>query len=82
MPPSHMHPPATPLSRRLSQWICGLHGHDAQLQIDADRLQLRCNHCGYASPGWVVGPPAVDAQPAAQRDPSAPSREPVPSSAQ
>ena len=50
----------TPLSRRLSQWICGVHGHDTQLQIGADRLLLRCTHCGYASPGWVVGRPARD----------------------
>ena len=82
MPPSQIDSPAASLSRRLSQWICGVHGHDVQLQIGADRLQLRCSHCGYASPGWVVGPPSQDAQPAARRDQSAPSRAPVPSSAQ
>ena len=57
MPPSPSPPPRRPLSRRLSQWICGVHGHDTQLQIGSDRLLLRCNHCGYASPGWVVRPP-------------------------
>ena len=57
MPPSPFSSAKTPLSRRLSQWICGVHGHDTQLQIGSDRLLLRCNHCGYASPGWVVRPP-------------------------
>jgi hypothetical protein len=82
MPPSHTLSPTTPLSRRLSQWICGVHGHDAQLQIGADRLRLRCNHCGYASPGWVVGRPAQEAQLEARRDMSAPSRAPATTSAQ
>ena len=57
MPPSPSSSAKSPLSRRLSQWICGVHGHDTQLQIGSDRLLLRCNHCGYASPGWVVRPP-------------------------
>jgi hypothetical protein len=82
MPPSQTPSPTTLLSRRLSQWICGVHGHDTQLQIGADRLLLRCNHCGYVSPGWVVGRPAREAQLEARRDLSAPSREPVATSAQ
>lgn len=82
MPPSHTRPSPNPLSRRLSQWICGVHGHDAQLQIGADRLLLRCSHCGYASPGWVVGRPAQEKQLDTRRDRSAPSREPATSSAQ
>lgn len=57
MPPSQRPSPTTRLSRRLNQWVCGVHGHDTQLQIGADRLLLRCSRCGYASPGWVVRPP-------------------------
>jgi hypothetical protein len=56
---------ARPFSRRLSQWICGLHGHDTRLEIQADRLALRCIHCDYDSPGWTLRrPPAAPATPA------------------
>jgi hypothetical protein len=82
MPPSRLPSHKTSLSRRLSQWICGVHGHDTQLQIDADRLLLRCNHCGYASPGWVVRPPAAGIEPDSPPAPSAPSSSPAPASAQ
>ena len=58
MPPSHPTSATTPFSRRLSQWICGVHGHETQLQIGTDRLVLQCTNCGYVSPGWVVGPAA------------------------
>ena len=58
MPPSHPTSPTTPFSRRLNQWICGVHGHETQLQIGADRLLLQCTKCGYVSPGWVVEPAA------------------------
>jgi hypothetical protein len=43
------------MTRRLSQWICGLHGHNVELQIAADRVRLRCTHCGHESPGWPTG---------------------------
>ena len=68
MPPSHPTSSMTPFSRRLNQWICGVHGHETQLQIGADRLLLQCTKCGYVSPGWVVGP-------AARTAPREPSRE-------
>ncbi len=59
MPPSQRPSPTTGLTRRLNQWVCGVHGHDTQLQIGSDRLLLRCSRCGYASPGWVVQPPGA-----------------------
>jgi hypothetical protein len=76
MPPSHS--PASSLSRRLSQWICGLHGHEMQLRIGSGHLALRCRHCGLDSPGWgldtsartPVGPPAEPAAPAATASPA------------
>lgn len=77
MPPSHSPSPKTPLSRRLNQWICGMHGHETQLQIGADRLLLRCSHCGYATPGWVVGRPDQGAPRVDRHGPSATSSAPV-----
>lgn len=77
MPPSHSPSARTLLSRRLSQWICGVHGHDTQLQIGADRLVLRCNQCGYASPGWVVRRPATGVQQYGRPGATAPSSAPA-----
>lgn len=53
MPPSHPQP--STFARRLSQWICGLHGHDMQLRIGIDHLALRCRYCSLDSPGWGLG---------------------------
>ena len=39
---------------RVQQGLCGLHGHDALLQYDRNRIYLRCTSCGYESPGWEV----------------------------
>ncbi len=75
MPPSPRPSPTTRLTHRLNQWVCGVHGHDTQLQIGADRLLLRCSRCGYASPGWVV-PPAAGRGPtdaSSERPPARPS---------
>ena len=53
MPPSSSSPLAR-IGRQLSHWICGLHGHDAEVRLEADRLHLHCNHCGHETPGWAV----------------------------
>ena len=37
---------------RVRQFICGLHGHDALLHFERDRLSLVCTSCRYESPGW------------------------------
>ena len=34
--------------------VCALHGHDAILQVEENRLFLRCTSCGHESPGWRV----------------------------
>jgi hypothetical protein len=57
MPPSSISPSDNRIARQLSQWICGLHGHDTVLRMGADRLHLQCRHCGHQSPGWPIGPP-------------------------
>ncbi len=36
----------------LRQFMCGLHGHDALLHFEQERLSLRCVSCGYETPGW------------------------------
>ncbi len=40
--------------RRVQQAICSLHGHDSLLQIERERMFLRCTSCGYETPGWEV----------------------------
>jgi hypothetical protein len=34
--------------------LCSLHGHDAILQYERNRIFLRCTSCGYETPGWDV----------------------------
>jgi hypothetical protein len=42
---------------RVRQMLCGLHGHDAFLQFQQDRMFLRCASCGHETPGWEVSEP-------------------------
>lgn len=37
---------------RLRQMMCGLHGHDALVQFEHDRMFLRCVSCGHETQGW------------------------------
>jgi hypothetical protein len=39
---------------RLRHFWCGLHGHDALLQFEHDRMFLRCVSCGHETPGWAL----------------------------
>ena len=39
---------------RLRQMMCGLHGHDAVLHFERNRLSLQCVTCGLESPGWAI----------------------------
>jgi hypothetical protein len=36
------------------QTLCSLHGHDAILQYERNRIFLRCTSCGHETPGWEV----------------------------
>lgn len=38
----------------LQHTVCALHGHDAILQYERDRIFLRCTSCGHETPGWDV----------------------------
>lgn len=80
MPPSSS-PRPHPFAHRLSQWICGLHGHDLRLEIRADRLTLHCVHCNYHSPGWPVGRPSPLTVPATDEAVMTPSSAPAAASA-
>jgi hypothetical protein len=40
--------------QRLSEWLCGLTGHDNFSHYEKDRLSLRCISCGHTSPGWTL----------------------------
>ena len=38
----------------LQRVICGLHGHEAVLQFEPNRLSLRCLNCNYKTTGWLL----------------------------
>jgi len=42
---------------RLRQMMCGLHGHDALVQFEQDRMFLRCVSCGHETHGWELKEP-------------------------
>jgi hypothetical protein len=48
---------------RLQQMMCGLHGHDAVLHFERNRVSLQCLTCGLESPGWTIESQARCAQP-------------------
>jgi hypothetical protein len=37
--------------------FCGLHGHDAMVQFEQERMFLKCVSCGHESPGWELNEP-------------------------
>jgi hypothetical protein len=39
---------------RVSQFFCGLRGHDAVLHFEGKRVNMRCTSCGHDTPGWDV----------------------------
>jgi hypothetical protein len=41
------------------QTLCALHGHDALLQYERNRIFLRCTSCGHETPGWEVATSAA-----------------------
>ena len=53
--------PAQPLTNpidraamQVRQLLCGLHGHDALLHFEQDRISLMCTSCGHETPGWEL----------------------------
>src|SRR5438445_11633451 len=46
------------IGARVFEWIrqtyCGLHGHDAMLHFEKDRMSLQCASCGHQTPGWEL----------------------------
>jgi hypothetical protein len=45
----------------LGQFLCAMRGHELFLRFEPRRLSLRCESCGYESPGWELGPQPNDA---------------------
>jgi hypothetical protein len=39
---------------RVSQFFCGLRGHDSVLHFEGKRVNMRCTSCGHDTPGWDV----------------------------
>ena len=53
----HAHNGETLVNRamsRLSQFFCGLRGHDSVLHFEGKRVNMRCTSCGHDTPGWDV----------------------------
>jgi hypothetical protein len=42
------------LATRVGQALCGLHGHDAVLHFEHNRVRMRCTSCGHDTPGWEI----------------------------
>ena len=40
---------------QVRQFFCGLHGHDALLHFEDNRISLLCASCGHESPEWEFG---------------------------
>ena len=38
----------------LDRVLCGLHGHEAVLHFERNRLSLRCLNCGHQTTGWIL----------------------------
>jgi hypothetical protein len=39
---------------KLGEVVCGLHGHDAVLHFEGNRVMMRCTSCGHDTPGWEI----------------------------
>ena len=39
---------------RFGRVVCGLHGHDAVLHFEGNRVMMRCTSCGHDTPGWEI----------------------------
>jgi hypothetical protein len=48
----------------IQQGLCALHGHDALLQYERNRIFLRCTSCGHETPGWDLSRTRAAAAPA------------------
>jgi len=56
LPSAGLSPAVEGVGARVLEWIrqtyCGLHGHDAMLHFEKDRMSLQCASCGHQTPGW------------------------------
>ena len=43
------------ISRQVSRFWCGMHGHVIMLHFEPNKLSLQCSLCGYETEGWEVG---------------------------
>ena len=49
-----VHAESVSMFERLRQMMCGLHGHDALVQFEQERMFLRCVSCGHETHGWEL----------------------------
>jgi hypothetical protein len=52
---------------QIRQFFCGLHGHDALLHVEDNRISLLCTSCGHETPGWEFGRRAARSERAASQ---------------
>ena len=61
LPSAGLSPAVEGVGARVLEWIrqtyCGLHGHDAMLHFEKDRMSLQCASCGHQTPGWELEAP-------------------------
>jgi hypothetical protein len=48
---------------KVRQFVCGLHGHDALLHFEQERMSLQCTSCGFETPGWDLKKSAEISEP-------------------
>jgi hypothetical protein len=41
-------------TRSIGTAMCAFHGHDPLLQVEGNRMFLRCTSCGHETPGWIT----------------------------
>lgn len=41
-------------TERIHAFFCGLGGHDLVMNVEPNRLSLKCSSCPYETPGWSV----------------------------
>ena len=51
---------------KVRQFLCGLHGHDALLHFEGERMSLQCSSCGFETPGWDLRTNNKEPRPAAE----------------
>ena len=53
--------PLRPVIHAALRVVCATRGHDTLLNIEPQRISLRCMTCGHETAGWTIGERVVSA---------------------